>query len=108
MGFTVVGKGGLKMHARLVMFTLGPGMRSTSEKLADQFASAHKTMNGFKGATFIGDDTVGEYGSLSIWESKEDVEASSTALRPKLEQALSGIAKGPPTVRVFEVYEPKS
>ena len=25
----------------------------------------------------------------------------------KLEKALSGIAKGAPTVRVFEVYEPK-
>ena len=96
------------MYARLVMFTLGPGMRKESDKLADQFASAHKNMKGFKGATFIGDESIGEYGALTIWESKEDAEASSAALRPKLEQALSGIAKGPPTSRLFEVYEPKS
>lgn len=96
------------MYARLIMFTLGPGMRPTSEELADQFASLHKTLKGFRAATYIGDDTVGEYGALSIWESKEDEEAASVALRPKLEQALSGIAKGPPTSRSFEVYEPKS
>jgi len=96
------------MYARLVMFTLGPGMRSTAEKLADQFASAHKTLKGFKSATFIGDDTVGEYGALTLWESKEDAEAAGTALGPKLEQALSGIVKGPPTRRLFEVYEPKA
>ena len=96
------------MYARLTMFTLGPGMRSTMEKLTDQFASVLKTLKGFKSATFFGDDTVGECGCLSLWESKEDVEAAGTALGPKLEQALSGIVKGPPTRRLFEVYEPKA
>ena len=95
------------MYAQLVMFTLGPGMRSTADKLADQFASAHKTLKGFKSATFIGDDTVGDYGALTLWETPEDLQAASNILRPKLQRALSGIAKGEPTVRVFEVYEPK-
>ena len=95
------------MYARLIMFTLGPGMRTESEKIADQFAAVHKNMKGFKGATFLGDDSIGEYGALSIWESKDDAEASSASLRPKLEQALSGIAKGPPTSRLFDIYEPK-
>ena len=96
------------MYARLVMFTLGPGMRTTADKLADQFSSIHENMKGFKGATYIGDDSIGEYGCLTIWESKEDAEASGMDLRPKLEQALSGIAKGPPTSRLFVVFEPKS
>jgi len=95
------------MYAQLVMFTLGPGMRSTADKLADQFASAHKTLKGFKSSTFIGDDTVGDYGALTLWETPEDLQAASNILRPKLKEALSGIAKGEPTVRVFEVYEPK-
>jgi len=96
------------MYAQLVILTLGPGTRSTGEKLADQFAPALKTLKGFKRVTFFGDEAVGEYGSLSLWESKEDVEAAAAVLRPKLEQAVSDIAKEPPTRRFFEVYEPKA
>ena len=95
------------MYASLVMLTIGPGMRSTGEKLAEQFGSALKSLKGFKSVTFFADVEVGEYGSLSIWESKEDAEAAAAVLRPKSEQALSGIAKGPPTRKYFEVYEPK-
>ena len=96
------------MYARLVILTLGPGMRSTAEKLADQFAPVLRTLKGFKGVTFLADDAAGEYASFSIWESKEDAEAAIAATAPQLEQALSGIAKGPPTRRLFEVYEPKA
>ncbi len=96
------------MYAQLVMLSLGPGTRSTAEKLADQFTPALRALKGFKRVTFIGDDTVGEYGSLSLWETKEDVEAAAAVLGPKLEQAVSGIAKAPPTRRFFEVYEPKA
>ena len=96
------------MYAQLSMIILGPGTRSAAEKLADQFAPALKTLKGFKRVTFIGDETVGEYGSLSLWESKEDAEAAAAVVRPQLEQAVSGIAKAPPTRRFFEVYEPKA
>ena len=95
------------MYAQLVMLKLGPGMRSTAEEMADQFAVAFKEFKGFKSVIFLGDETAGEYGSLTIWETKEDAEAASTVMRPKLEQAVSGIAKAPPTRQFFEVYEPK-
>jgi hypothetical protein len=96
------------MYARLVLFTLGPGMRSTGEKLADQFAPALGAQKGFKSVTFFLDDIVGEYGALSLWESKEDADASSAALDPQLQQALTGIVQGPPTLLLFEVYESKA
>ena len=96
------------MYAQLLIITLGPGTRSAAEKLADQFAPALRTLKGFKGVTFIGDETAGEYGSLSLWESKEDAEAAAAIIRPQLEQAMSGIAKAPLTRRFFEVYEPKA
>ncbi|GAI34457.1 unnamed protein product, partial [marine sediment metagenome] len=48
------------------------------------------------------------YASLSVWESKEDAEAAGAVIAPQLEQAVSGIVKGPPTRRFFEVYEPKA
>jgi len=96
------------MYSTLLTLTLGPGMRSAGEKLADQFAPALKALKGFKGVTFFGDETTGEYGSLTLWETKEDAEAAAAVMRPKLEQAVSGIAKAPPTRRFFEVYEPKA
>jgi len=38
----------------------------------------------------------------------DDLKSAADILRPKLTEVLSGIAKGPPTIRVFEVYEPKA
>jgi len=96
------------MYAQLVILHLEPGMLSTAEKLADQFAPVLKAQKGFKKVTFFGDDAKGDYGSFSLWESKEDAEAEAEAVRPQLEQAVSGIAKVPPTRRFFEVYEPKA
>ena len=95
------------MFAQLVMLTLGPNMRSTGEELAEKFAPALRAAKGFKRVTFFGNDEVGEYGSLSIWETKEDVMAAATLLQPNLEKAVSGIAKSPPTRRFYEVYEPR-
>lgn len=95
------------MYAQLVMVTLGPEMRSTGEKLAEQFGQALRAQKGFKGVTFFGDVEKGEYGSFTLWETKEDVEAAAKVMAPKLEQAVSGIAKAPPTRQFFEVYEPK-
>jgi len=96
------------MYARLVMFTLGPGTRSTADKLVDQFAPDLRAQKGFKSATFLADDSVGEYGAFVLWESKEDAEAAFEALNPQLEKALTGIVQGPPTTRLFEVVKPKA
>ncbi|MBN1189045.1 MAG: hypothetical protein JXA46_04770 [Dehalococcoidales bacterium] len=96
------------MYAQLLMFTLGNDMRSQAEKVADKFAIAHKTLKGFKDAIFLGDDTKGEYGSLTTWETLDDLKSGAEILRPMLTEALSGIAKGPPSVRIFEIYVPKA
>jgi hypothetical protein len=61
-----------------------------------------------KKVVFFGDETEGEYGFWSLWESKEDAEAEAEAIRLQLKEAVSGIAKQPPTRRLFEVYEPKA
>lgn len=82
-------------------------MRSTAEKLADQFAPVYRDAKGFISATCFGDDASGEYRSLTLRQSKEDIDSFNEVARPQLEKALSGIAKGPPSRQVFEVYEPK-
>jgi heme-degrading monooxygenase HmoA len=75
--------------------------------LADQFAPAFKAAKGFKGVTFLADFAAGEYGLLSLWESKEDYEAFGRAVEPQLQQALAGIVKEPPVKKDCDVYEPK-
>jgi heme-degrading monooxygenase HmoA len=95
------------MYALLLLFPLGPGMRSTAEKFGQQFSSVHKTAKGFKSETLLADDTIGEYGSLTLWESKEDIEAFRKATSSRLQEAIGGFVKGPPTIRLFEVYEPE-
>lgn len=96
------------MYANQVMFTLGPGKRSIADKLFDQFSPAIRARKGFRSVTFLGDDTVGEYGALIVFESKEDADATFEALSPQLQQAVVGIAESPPTRRLFEVLEPKA
>jgi heme-degrading monooxygenase HmoA len=92
----------------LVLLALGPGKRATAEGIADQSAPAYRTVKGFKGVTFLGDETSGEYGSISLWESKEDLEAYRQVAGPRLAEALSGLTIGPPSIRMFEVYTPKT
>ncbi len=96
------------MYARLVLFTLGPGMRSTAEKIVDEINPKVKARKGFKSINYLGDDETGEYGAFILWETKEDAEAGKEALFPILQSKLTGIAKSPPTIKMFEVYEPKT
>jgi heme-degrading monooxygenase HmoA len=63
---------------------------------------------GFEGATYLADDTTGQYGALVLWESKGDAEAFFEIAFPKLQSALEGIVKAPPTTTLFEVFEPKA
>ncbi len=96
------------MYARLTLFTLGPGMRSTADKIADEMIPKVKARKGFQNVNFLGDDEAGEYGAFVLWETKEDAEAAKEALFPILQNKLTGIAKGPPTHKLFEVIEPKA
>ncbi len=96
------------MYARLTLFTLGPGMRSTAEKIIAEMNPKVKARKGFKSINFLGDDEAGEYGAFILWETKEDAEAAKEALFPILQSRLTGIAKGPPTLKLFEVIEPKA
>jgi len=95
------------MYLRLVRFRLGPGARSTAEKLADEFVPAIKAQNGCSECVFITDDDVGEYGIVVHWDSKEDADAAAAAIGPRLSNALADITKEPASMRLFEVYEPK-
>lgn len=94
------------MYARLIMFTLGEGKRAFAEGIAKQFHTAMQGLKGFKDATYVADEVIGEYGVLSLWETKEDAEAAGAAMGPGLQQALQGHVQGPPSIRLLEVFQP--
>ena len=96
------------MYARLLTLQLGPGMRSTAEAMADESVARFEAQPGFVSVAFLADDEAGEYASFSLWASKEAAETAGEALKAGLQQALGDMAKGPPMLRMFEVYKPAS
>jgi len=81
-------------------------------RLADQFAPIFKAQKGFQSVTFFeADAAAGEYGSFSLWDTREDAEAADAALMPQLRQAVSELGvqmQGTPTRRIGEAYAPKA
>ncbi len=96
------------MYARMVIFNLGPGMRTMAQTLTEGANVLYNAQKGFKDMTYFGDEGAGEYGSFSIWESKEDAEAAARAVNPKIEEAMIGVSLGPPRFRLFEVFKPNA
>ncbi len=96
------------MFARLVIFKVGPGMRATIEQIVDQFDRLYRSQTGFKNLFIIGDDSTGEYGSFSVWESRDEADAANAVIAPQLQQALTGKLQGPPSRWFFEILEPKT
>jgi heme-degrading monooxygenase HmoA len=94
------------MYVHLVLFNLGPGMQEKAEKIASDAGKGYPLLKGFKGVTFFGDSTVGEYGSMSLWESLEDLQNALKISKPRLDQDLSGLEKAPRKVHMSEVYQP--
>ena len=95
------------MYARLVIFEVGSEKRSTIEGLVDEFDALYRAQQGFRHVFIIGDEASGEYGSFSVWESKEDADAANAVIAPRLQQALTGLLQGPPERWGFEVLEPE-
>ena len=94
------------MHAALVLFTLGPGTRDIAEQAGKQSGSKLQAMKGFKGMTMLGNDEAGEYGGLTLWETKEDAEAALAATQPAIKESLGALLKGPPLAKLYQVWEP--
>ncbi len=96
------------MYARLNTLQLDPASHDQMLKLADQFAPIFRRQRGFRSVTFLADEARGEYGSFSLWDTREAAEAASEAMRQELQQAMgrAGLQpQGALAPRLFEVYE---
>ena len=92
------------MYARFSVVSMGPGMRARMEELAEQLTPVFRAQRGFRSVTFVMDDAAGDYGSFSLWDSKEDAEAASAEINPRVAEIFKGML----TPWIFEVYEPRA
>ena len=96
------------MYARKLTFKTKSGVRSEVEALADQVFSFVKSLDGFISIHFIFAEDENEYGSFSLWESREEAESAGETIHLKIREALEKLAIEPPTLKIYEVYKPKS
>ena len=68
----------------------------------DKVGPVLKQQKGFKGAYLIGDHATGKGLAITLWETKEDVEATNAAL-PRFLALFDGMLTGQPTIETFEV-----
>jgi heme-degrading monooxygenase HmoA len=96
-----------RMNVRLVQFSLGPGMHSVAESIADKVVPLIRSQEGCERCEFFADYGSGDYGIVVFWASRQTADAGAKAIGPILSESL-GEAKAVATIRLFDVYEPES
>ncbi len=94
------------MYARYFSFKAGPDRRSDVEALADHVFGFMKSLQGFVSVHFIISANEDEYGSFSLWESRDDAVAAGEAISSEIGGRLQNIAPEAPGSEVYEVYKP--
>ena len=93
------------MYVRLVRFSFGPGKEDAIHELANDLIPAISAQTGCKAALCFGDTSSGEYGLFVQWDSRENADAASAVISPRLSQHLAGKVQGPPDIHLFEVIQ---
>jgi len=70
------------MYASLEIFVGVPGIYDDAAKVAANAPERYKGKKGFKTAVFFSDKARNEYGLLTIWDHKADVEAFRKSFPP--------------------------
>jgi heme-degrading monooxygenase HmoA len=94
------------MYARYFKFQAGPDRRSEVEALADHVFGFMRSLQGFVSVHFIISADENEYGSFSLWESRDDAVAAGESVSSEIGARLLDIAPEPPGAVVYEVYKP--
>ena len=95
------------MYSRYLSLGSSPDNRAAAEQIADKVYSHIKGLDGFVSVHFIISEDQTEYGSFSLWESKEQAEAGGATIQALVKEDLQAIASGPPVIKLYEVYKPK-
>ena len=91
------------MFARLVRFSLKPGLETEVQELAGEIGPLIAVQPGCQAVTVFGDHNDGEYGIYVLWDSQENADTAAAVVRPRLDHHLAGRAKTSPETKLFEV-----
>jgi len=94
------------MYARFFTFKAGPDRRPEVETLADQVFKFVKSQQGFISIHFVINEDQNEFGSFSLWESRDDAVAAGESIRSEIGGTLQNLVSEAPSVKVYEVYKP--
>lgn len=96
------------MFARLVTIHVKPGERETAFSIGDEANALYRKSDGFVDVYFlIMDEEKGEYGSFSVWKTREDADAAAARHRDWLMAERPGDLVRAPIVQIHEVYPPR-
>lgn len=95
------------MYARHFTFKSSPEHRAAIENMADRAYELSKTLSGFVGATYMVSEDETEYGSLTLWQSREEAEQGGATIREMVAPELEGKVAAPPETKMLMVYEPE-
>lgn len=90
------------MYAEVTSFKVKPEFVAESPKQTEKFVALHKSLKGFKSQTFLIDEESRDAVALSLWETKEDLDAALAVCIPELQKA-SNLLDGEPTLKVYKV-----
>jgi len=91
------------MYARLTTFPLRPGSRAEVEEGNADWAALLVVQPGFRRCLFYFTAEEDQFGSFSLWDSREHAEAVGPALGAALGQSMGPVVQGPPTTTIVEI-----
>lgn len=94
------------MYARFFTFKAGPDRRPEVEVLANKVFEFVKSQQGFISIHFVINEGQNEFGSFSLWESKDDAVTAGESIRSEIGGTLQNLVSEGPRIEVYEVYKP--
>ena len=92
------------MYVRVFTIQMPPNSWSEMEAIAERFRPMIPELQGCTKFSFIIDDKNGEYGSVSVWESKAAIAAAEPAIAARRPEFF-GDLDVTPTIKVYEALE---
>lgn len=93
------------MYARLTTFALRPGTRAEAEEIAGRFFQLLCEQPGHRHSTFYFTEGGDQFGSFSVWDSREHAEAVTQNVRVAAQAALGELLEGTWTTQILEVFQ---
>lgn len=91
------------MYARMVTLQLGPGQLAATQKVANAQDPIIRALPGFHSLTWLHNETAGEYGSFSLWDTRDHATAVGGVGGLQLNEELREALIERPRVQIFEV-----